>query len=310
MYASKPLVRIAAAAILSFAAAGAAQAQQLKVATGGAKGTYSQMFKEINGVCQNALVLSEQNTSGSVENVDLLVGNKINAAIVQTDVLKYRAQNEQQIASNVKTLIALHPEEVHIVTRADGRREGGWGLGGIKFGGTQVVLRDFQDLKGRSVAAVGGSIITAKVLAGNSGVPFDVIETYPNNDAALKALQESKIDAVVMVMGAPATAIQALDQNYKLLPVSGAPAEKLSSIYNTTKLTYNNLSDSSGVPALSVQALFVTRDYKTPAMVEGLHALRDCVTSKLDELKETVGTHPKWQQVDANSTGKWVMYTR
>lgn len=298
---------LAMAAIMSVTSV--AQAQQLKVATGGPKGTYAQMFKELGAACQNALVLNEQNTSGSVENVDLLVGNKVNAAIVQTDVLKFRASNEPRIASTIKTLIALHPEEVHLVTRADGRSEGGWGIGGLKFGGTRVILHDFQDLRGRTVGAVGGSVITAKVLAANSGVDFEVME-FANNGEALNALQESKIDAVVMVMGAPAAAIQALQPSFKLLPVTGAPAEKLMSIYDSTKLTYSNLSDSAGVPALSVQALFVTRDYKTEGMIEGLNALRACTMSQLDSIREAIGTHPKWQQVDPESSGKWVMYSR
>ncbi|MDF8362053.1 MULTISPECIES: TAXI family TRAP transporter solute-binding subunit [Achromobacter] len=295
---------MAAAVLIS--SAGMVQAQQLKVATGGPKGTYSQMFTEIASVCQTSLNLVEQNTSGSVENIDLLVGNKINAAVVQTDVLKYRAKDESQIANNVKTLIALHPEEVHLVTRADGRKEGGF----MGLGAKRVILNDFNDLQGRTVAAVGGSIITAKVLAANSGVNFSVDESYANNADALAALQESKVDAVVMVMGAPAASISQLDGAYKLLPVSGATAEKLTSIYDPVKLTYSNLSDSSGVPALSVQALFVTRDYKTNSMVSGLNALRSCVVSKIDELKETIGTHPKWQQVDPQSTGKWVAYSR
>jgi len=268
------------------------------------------MLRELTGACQTSLVLDEQNTSGSVENVDLLVGNKVSAAIVQTDVLKFRARDDAQIAANIKTLFTLHPEEIHLVTRADGHTEGGWGIGGLKFGGERIILNDFQDLKGRNVAAVGGSIITAKVLSANSGVDFNVVESYTNNGDALQALQENKVDAVVMVMGAPAAAIQALGKEYKLLPVTGAPAEKLTSIYDTTKLTYNNLSSSAGVPALSVQALFVTRDYKTPQMVSGLHALRDCFKDQLDTLKETIGTHPKWQQVDASSAGKWVTYSR
>ncbi|QDH83685.1 transporter substrate-binding domain-containing protein [Achromobacter phage Motura] len=300
------ITRIVVASLLSLAAF-AAHAQQLKVATGGPQGTYSQMFKEVARVCQGQMNLVEQNTSGSVENVDLLVSNKINAAIVQSDVLKFRARNEAQISQQVRTVFGLHPEEIHLVTRADGRKVGGYGFGNFKFGAELVVLRDFRDMEGKVAGAVGGSYLTAQVLANNSGISFNV-EQFGSNDDMLRALAEGKIDVAVMVMGAPAKAITEMGPEFRLLPIEGKQVEALKDYYDVTRLTYNNLSDSQGVAALSVQALFVSRNYKTDAMKNGLNTLRECVSTKLDELKEEMGTHPKWQQVEAGQNGKWLVY--
>lgn len=40
-------------------------------------------------------------------------------------------------------------------------------------------------------------------------------------------------------------------------------------------------------------------------MTDGLAKLRSCALSRLDELKETTGTHPAWTQVDGGDKGKW-----
>ncbi len=81
----KKLTTIALAA-LSFAAS----AQQLQVSTGSPTGTYSSMFKQLSAKCGNTVALIEQNSTGSGENVDRLVGNSVNAAFVQSDVLYLR----------------------------------------------------------------------------------------------------------------------------------------------------------------------------------------------------------------------------
>jgi len=39
-----------------------------------------------------------------------------------------------------------------------------------------------------------------------------------------------------------------------------------------------------------------------------LGALRGCILDHVDELKETTGTHPKWQAVDPANHGKWAWY--
>lgn len=303
------MIKKALLALALVTASVAVSAQSLRVATGGKDGTYDQMFNELKNACQTSLVLDGVNTNGSVTNVSMLMGNQVNAAIVQGDVLKFRSYSDPAVANQLKSLFTLHLEEVHIVARADGKKEGGWGFGNYKIGGTTVVLRDFQDLDGRPVGAVGGSLITAKIMAANSGVRFHPVE-FKTNDAMLDALRKNDIDAAVMVMGAPAPLIKGMSDEFRLLPITGKPAQDLSDIYSPLTLTYENLSNSQGVPAIATQAYFITRDYTTPAMVEGLNKFRECKEQKLAEIKETLGTHPKWQQVQNDNVGKWPVYNR
>jgi len=88
------------------------------------------MFKELSNACGTEVPLVEVNSTGSMENVNNLVGNQVNAAFVQSDVLYLRARTEE--LGNVKTLLALHSEQVHIVTRA---------ASGLKTGGVMRAAR-------------------------------------------------------------------------------------------------------------------------------------------------------------------------
>jgi TRAP-type uncharacterized transport system substrate-binding protein len=299
--------KIYAAVLVSVLAfAGVAEAQQLKVATGGTTGTYSKMLKEITGQCsETGIAIIEQNTSGSMENVNLLAGNQVNGAFVQTDVLFYRGRTED--LGNIKTLLALHPEEVHVVAKSvSGIKEGG--KFGTNIGAKEVVLSTVSDLAGRSVAAWGGSVITAQVIRLQSELAFNVVEVKGPKEA-MAALDSGAVQAIVAVGGSPLGFVEGLDANYKLLQFPESVQSKLKGVYRPARLNYRKMGTAGmGVNTVATDAIFVTREYKTDKFVNSLGALRGCVLSKLDELKETTGTHPKWQAVDASNKGKWAWY--
>lgn len=291
-------------AFLLLAALGAASvgyAQQLQVATGGASGTYSTMFKQLTMVCGNTATLAEKNTSGSSENVDLLVGNQVNAAFVQSDVLYLRARTED--LTNVKTLIALHPEAIHVVVRADAAVKSGGYLG---VGGTSTPITQVEQLAGRKIGAYGGSLVTAQVIRLQSEIAYNVVSF--ENEAGLKdALGKGTVDAGLFVGGAPLGTVASMGDGYRVIGMQPATVKKLEGVYRPGTVNYRKMN-SVGVPTVVIDALFVTREYKTDRMVASLSALRACALAKLDDLKETTGTHPAWQTVEAGNKGKWAYY--
>lgn len=282
---------------------GAIAQTQLKVSTGGPTGTYSRMFKEFASVCKDQILQVEMPSKGSVENMDRLLDNTANAALVQTDVLFYRSRNED--LGNIKTLFALYPEEVHVITTAVSTIMEGGTLG---LGKKPAQFNTVSDLNGRSVAAWGGSIVTAQVIRLQSEINYTVVEV---NDfkSARAALDAGQVAAIIMVGGQPMDDVKTLDKNYKLLTFNEATVSKLKSVYSPAKLNYSNLGIAgTGVQTISSDALFVTRAYKTPKYTESLAALRSCFVSHIAELQETTGAHPKWQKVDVDNHGKWSYY--
>lgn len=287
-------------AIVMAAAAVAASAQALKVSTGDSSGSYSRTFKELSAVCMGELPLAEVNSTGSMQNIDRIAGNEVSAAYVQTDVMFFRSRTED--LSNIKTLVTLFPEQVHVVALAVPKVKEG-GFAGI--GAKQVTFNSVSDLAGRTVVAGGGSYITAQVIRLQTEIPFQVAEVN-NTKAALDAVASGQAAAAVIVGAAPMDNIKALDKNFKLLSFSEADVGKLKNVYKPSVLNYSTMG-AAGVKTVSTDAIFVTKEYKTPKMVDGLSKLRACFNAKAPELGETTGMHASWSKVVIGAEAKWPM---
>lgn len=279
---------------------------QFTVATGDAKAgsTYSKMFQQLSAQCPG--IMTETATTGSVQNVELLTGNQVNAAIVQTDMLFYMRSTDPEKVANVRTVFTLHPEELHFIARADTKKEGGVGIGSFKIGGNAVTFAKVGDLKDRVVGAVGGSVISGRIFSSQSGLNFTV-QQYPTNDALKAALLEGKVDTILVVGGAPHSMVQSLDTRYRILAVDPATQQKVSAVYKTAKVSYTNLNQA-GVNTVTTQANFVTRVYRSNDKLEQLKKIRNCFNTKLGDIQDTTGSHPKWQLVNSSDKGNWSYY--
>jgi hypothetical protein len=298
----KNLIKVALIGALLAASTVMAQTQ-LRVATGGPKGNYHRMFTEFQQVCKDQIMQIEVPSKGSVDNMDKLLGNEVNAVIVQTDVLFYRARNED--LGGIKTLFSLYPEEVHVVTEVVSPIKTG-GMMGI--GSKSMEFNTFADLAGQKVAAWGGSIVTAQFIRLQSEINFQIVEVNDFADAQ-KKLNSGEVAAFLMVGGQPMDEVKSLPKTYKLLPFSDALVSKLKSVYVPAKLNYSNLGmGGSGVPTIATEALFVTRAYKSEKYAQALAELRGCFKNNLVTLQETTGYHKKWASVNADNTGKWSYY--
>jgi uncharacterized protein len=297
-------ILITLGAILALATSAQAQ-EKFLVATGDSKSgsTYSQMFREFQARCSTAsLGLAERETGGSVDNVNLLTGNQVNAAVVQSDLLFFTKMTDEAKVANVRTLVALHPEELHFIARGDVKKEGGF----MGIGGKEVVFRTVEDLKGRNVGAVGGSALSGRVFSSQSKLNFNVV-VFPDNNALTKALLEGQVDTILVVAGAPAKAISALDGRFRVLPVTPEITKAVAGVYSPAKLSYSTLG-AAGVPTVATQALLVSRVYRSTDMQDQLAKLRACFAKQLPNIQDSTGTHPKWQVVDAANQGKWAYY--
>lgn len=268
-------------------------------------GTYVSMFRELKNVCSDVgLKIQEQQSAGSIQNVDRLVGNEVNAALVQSDVLFWRRRTED--LTNVKTLVALHPEEVHFVALVNSATKAGGVMG---IGAKPVVFSTVDQLAGYKVGAVdgSGSFVTARLIRGEGGVNYEV-QPFADESAMKAALAAGQIQAVVYVGGANLAPVAAYGKDYKLLVFSDALQSKLKEFYAPATLNYSGLTNSQGIRTIATQALLVTRTYRTPRMVDALSAFRRCADAAIPELKETRGTHKKWQAVREGDSGKWSYY--
>lgn len=285
--------RLTVLLLLTTTCAQAATPVFMNVATGSKTGTYSAMFKNIGQVCTQSAYLRERGTSGSLENIDLLLSNEVSLAFVQSDVLKAKEQIEAEKdprVANVKALLPLYNEEIHVFARPPVRKKSV--LGKV----TTVGITSFTELKGKRVAAWGGSLTTAKVLSAKFSTPYTLV-SVKDRDAAFAALRAGQVDAVLAVVGQPATWVKELRSDVALVPIDvKAEDTRIAGVYSPAKLMYPNLSASS-VPTVAVRSVLVTRDFKTADRKKVLLDYQKCAMNRLLDLQEGEGMHPKWQDV-------------
>jgi TRAP-type uncharacterized transport system substrate-binding protein len=299
---SRPVATLALALVPLLAAAQGPTA--LPVSTGQPQGTYSSMFKDLNGVCgpSAGLSLVEKPASGSNESIDRLLRNEVSAAFVQTDVLHARRTTED--LGMVRALVALHPEPVHLLALSAPLVEGGV----LGLGGRDVPFNTLGDLGKRRVGAWGGAVVTARLIQLQAEVDYRVTE-FNGPEDAMQALRARRIDAVLAVGGAPLAWMRGLDRSVKLLSVPEPWAGRLRHVYRPAKLSYSHLA-AQGVATVATEAVLAVRDVRSPAATAPLLKLRTCLQQQLDPLRDTVGHHSAWGQVEAGSVPHWPLFER
>lgn len=307
---------LALAFIILINFAGLAKADPFLIATGSFKGTsvYVQVMREFIDRCGPAtgLDLKQVESTGSIVNIDALVGNQVNAAMVQSDLLFYTQAADENKTANIKTVVAFYPEELHFIGTTAVMKQGGVSLGKFNIGGSKVTYDSVQNLAGATVGAVGGSVRTGELVSRRSGLGFKV-QQFADNAALQKALTDGAIDAALVVGGAPHPLVASLDSaRFRLLPLrldslTGDARNNLLKLYSPAKISYNNFGGAA-VETLSVQSLLVSRQYRDPDMLNGLAKLRACFVQQLPKIQDKTGTHPAWQKVDSANMGKWSVY--
>lgn len=290
-------------------AALSASAQQFTVGTGSAGNTYNRQFTEISKVCSKDLAMVEakpggKNSSGAVQNAEMLLANEINGAWVQADILHMMARTQD--LSDVKTLLVLNPETLHYIVKSNFSVKQGGTMG---FGGTEVPIRDLSQIGGMTVAASGGGAWTAKQVRLETEIQHNIVEVA-DSKAVISAVNEGKAQVGLIVGGFPVDMIRDLGPGYRILNVPEALQSKLAKVYQPARTSYAKLADGGAANTVSVQSLLVVREYKTPKMVSALSALRSCVLNNLDDIRESTGNHASWRLVKAEnqSQAKWPLY--
>ena len=276
------------AAALLLACSTAFAAAPLKVATGKKDLTYNRFFKEIADVCSQPAI-EEVPTNGSRDNLDKLASNEVALGFVQMDVLFGRKLIDGNTdVDNIRTLIPLYNEEVHLIVPASSN------------------IQRFTDIGNKRLVTTGGGLITARVIFGGmAGVrPLQILEAA-SPEQAKAAIDGNKADVMLLVGGAPIDAIKVLPPGrYRLVSIDDVT--KLADVYSPATLTYSNLGAS--VRTVATQSLLAVYNYEGQEMRSAVLALRSCVLDNLTVLRERTGYHQKWRSVRADATSKWPAY--
>lgn len=269
------------------------------IASGGPNGTYYKLVEDMKKSCKGVTIdhwLSEDGkpSTGATVSLEALRNNQAHGAIVQMDGLARMAKQDPQVRKTILALMPLHEEEVHLIAPATGR-----------YFNLKAPLKSLAELKDRKVGYWGGSSVTLQAINGLLEIGWKPI-SFPGQPEALEALKRNDVDVILAVGGQPLGWVKGLPNIFKLLSFSDGAVAELSDYYHKAKLSYANL-EQSGVQTISVQALLVTRDYKSQSILEMLSKGRQCIIDAVPEMRETVGTHPKWQEINPAAAARWPM---
>jgi len=229
--------------VASFAAIWGVAAQEVtffRIGTGSTAGTYfpiggiiaSAISKpygsrdcDVGGSCGvPGLIAVAQSTRGSVDNVVGIAEGRFESGFSQADISYWAYKGEGIFAArgpvqNLRTIANLFPESVHVVVRRDSG------------------FTSLADLRGKRVSIDregSGTRVDALLLLKAYGIGLKDFEPVgvAVGDAA-DMLRKGEIDAFIMVVGTPATAVADLarDALVTLLPIVGPEAEALREAY-------------------------------------------------------------------------------
>ncbi len=280
------------AAVFAVHTAGAAEFEK-NIMTGGAKGTYIQVGRDLarlGAECGQTLNVVE--SAGSLENF-AGVRNRRNTqfGIVQSDILEYLKIFEandpelQQAVRGVRIMFPLYNEEIHLLAKKE--------------------IATARDLAGRKVA-IGvqdsGTFLTASLVLGILRV--DNAERLTIDTAeALEKLLSGEIDAFFYVAGAPAALFadpRITADAFHLVPLD-EPA--LKATYLPAMLAPQTYPfQQQAVETVAVKAVLMTFDYdvkKNAYHRESCKAVADFSNLLLTNLASLKSEgHPKWKSVD------------
>lgn len=263
---------------------------QLKIVSGPEKGTYEQFVNDIIKYVGNPsdISISNNNSGGSAENFELLVGpdSSIKLALIQEDFYhKMQAEdrlNNKNLTESIELVMPLASEEIHLVVTGSSE------------------YNKLQDIATKRVA-IGdkdqGSFSTAQFI--NKKAELDCYIYYTSFESILKSLSKDNIDAAFVIGSAPISMLDVdpmiMTEGIKLLEINNfnnwADYYEVDTIY---KEDYEWLKKD--IPTYSVRTLLVANKSKmTKKDLKLVNTLKSEIIRKLKILK-TEG-HTKWSTV-------------
>jgi uncharacterized protein len=251
----------------------------LTIATGTPEGTYYQIAQDIKQIAEKeGIPIDVIQTNGSFDNINLLGLEKVDLAILQLDVLKVTSDAMQakanfNVLKEMKVILNLYFEEIHVITRSDG-------------------IRSLSQLEGKRVA-VGpegsGSALTAEVLLAAYDLRVEKFFDTPND--AIQKLDQGELHALIFVGGAPVPAFEKLDPSFRFVQLPSNPI--LEQLYQRKKIDKGVYPWAGEVETFAVPSVIMTRDRRDSDYVALIQRLLLAILSNKATL-DAIG-HPKWK---------------
>ena len=280
---------------------------QILIASGDEKSTYTKIVKDIIAFCP--MVCEYQQTRGGADNIDLLLKKTVEAGMVPIDVAEYMKRGDERVGK-LRSLVSLNGQAMHIIVAANGvappkGKSGIFNLG--KSPDKNGSIKTLNDLKGRKVAAWSSGVVSARMVDERLKLGLDIVEVE-NREEGLAAVKDGSVAALIVMGANPMEWIETLDRNiYSLADVDPSDITKLGSPYYQSKMTYKKLGLISGINVITTKNEIFVRDIGGE-QGQQLIALRNCIQDNLKEIGDRRGSHASWIDVIQVKDTTWTRY--
>lgn len=255
--------------------------QKFTFAGGFKGGTYYKIGQSLNTLPEfEAKVLP---TDGSVDNLYLVSDKKAQYSITQLDMLRRTAIGVQEVAGNVRVLMPLYAEEIHLLAQKE--------------------IESLEQLKGKTISigpansGMKNTSLTFLDQAGlnDSNVTMEEFETQK----AIPKLLAGELDAVVVIAGIPVKILQEIPASAKekihLIDFAGKIYQSVvgsNQYYQKSDIKPNTYAwQPKGVKTLVVQSVLITHSQTAEKDITNL--MKTIFANKIS----LSAKHIKWNRI-------------
>jgi TRAP-type uncharacterized transport system substrate-binding protein len=282
------------------AASAAPDCDGLKVATGPAGKGYSKLFADIAKVCGNEVPVCEVLTSGGLDNLNAMSTKEADIGIAQIDTVLGMKNGDENIAG-LQAVASLNFNYLHVVTALAGFSEPGEKKWGVLKRDTNVTIKKFTDLKGKTIALVGSAQLLGRQLERQLTYGLKFVDV-DSDSKAFEMVKRGEVAATLTVSGWPSGTVASLksDSGLSLVPFD---AESITEPYQLRPLNYKGLGVYNN-KSLAVPNLLLTRPFKGEKALK-VAKLKSCIATNLTVLQE--GSYqPAWNEIkDLDNSYAW-----
>lgn len=279
--------------VLGVAGCGKGRLKKLRLATGGAAGTYFAYGNELGKLITAELKLKVTvlTTAASVENISLTQNGGADFAFVQNDILTYASKGTNFFESsgpqkNCVAVAGLYNEVCHIIAAG--------------------FIDDVSRLKGKRVSVgeqgSGTALNAAQILESFGMSAGDCVTSHFDFGASARALAAGDIDAFFCTGGTPVPAVTQLSSimPIRLVPLGEARRRLLISNYSYYTATSIPSGTYIGVngetPAVAVRAVLIVN---ADVAGDDVYAITKLL---FENARELAAAHPKAGELNAANT--------
>ena len=290
-------------AVFSLQAFAGRGVNNIKIATGGAGGSYEAMGKDIagqitpeneyGGYCLKStggkITLISGPNIGSETTLKGIVGKLYGAGLVQQDVWEYFADKQPDTfnKNNVNVLADLHMEAYHLLIPKDYKPDNGaWS----NMFAAKPATMDLTQLKNQTIATWGGSTLSAKALSHFVGLNLRVIGT-----TKAKALSQTKTPLLIVAGRGSNSVKEALATGHYELVGINPRAVGGARFYKTMGISYQTGGATVEVETIGVRAQLLGKVKSKKKFNKRMINLASCIEHNYSALSDDDSTHPNWQ---------------